>query len=89
MKNKEKEKTNAAVEYAKQFDLGLEYNIAFDGFIEGTNWSDEHPREGLVDIDKVCDAYCKVCGHYAHSVPTHICRYDCDYYSRFRKFLKE
>lgn len=55
MKNKEKEKTNSAVEYAKQFNLGSEYNIAFDSFIEGANWSDEHPRKGLVDIDKACE----------------------------------
>ena len=53
MKNKEKEKTNAAVEYAKQFDLGPEYNIAFDSFIEGANWSDEHPKEGMISIEKV------------------------------------
>ena len=59
------------------------------GFCNGAMWSDEHPKEGMVAIDKACDAYCKVCGHYPHSVPTHICRQDCDYYSRFRKYLKE
>lgn len=32
-------------------------------------------------IERACDAYCKVCGHYAHSVPTHICRHDCRYFS--------
>lgn len=39
-------------------------------------------------IEKACDAYCKVCGHYAHSVPTHICRHDCRYFSDFRKYMK-
>lgn len=38
-------------------------------------------------IDKACDAYCKVCGHYPHKVPTHICRQDCDYYMKFRKAM--
>ena len=36
-----------------------------------------------------CDAYCKVCGHYPHKTPTHICRQDCDYYEEFRKTLME
>lgn len=39
-------------------------------------------------IKKACDAYCKVCGHYAHSVPTHICRHDCRYFSDFEKYVK-
>ena len=37
-----------------------------------------------VFIEKACDAYCKVCGHYQHTVPTHICRQDCDYYTDFK-----
>lgn len=39
-------------------------------------------------IEKACDAYCKVCGHYSHTVPTHICRHDCMYFSDFVKFMK-
>ena len=39
-------------------------------------------------IERACDAYCKVCGHYAHSVPTHICRHDCVYFKDFEKYLK-
>jgi hypothetical protein len=39
-------------------------------------------------IEKACDAYCKVCGHYAHSVPTHICRHDCRYFSDFKKYME-
>lgn len=38
-------------------------------------------------INKAFDAYCKVCGHYHHTVPTHICRQDCDYYTKFRKAM--
>ena len=41
-----------------------------------------------VFIDKACDAYCKVCGHFAHSVPTHICRHDCRYFSDFKNYMK-
>ena len=40
-------------------------------------------------IEKACDAYCEVCGHYAHTVPTHVCRNDCDYYSRFKKIITD
>ena len=40
-------------------------------------------------IEKACDAYCKVCGHFAHNVPTHICRHDCRYFSDFKKYMEE
>lgn len=39
-------------------------------------------------IKKACDAYCQVCGHYAHDTPTHICRQTCNYYKDFRKSMK-
>ena len=39
-------------------------------------------------IEKACDAYCNVCGHYAHSVPTHICRHDCRYFNDFETYMK-
>jgi len=39
-------------------------------------------------IEKACDIYCKVCGHYAHTTPNHICRQDCDYFIKFRKYMK-
>ena len=40
-------------------------------------------------IEKACDAYCKVCGHYPHTVPTHICRNNCDYFSDFKKYMED
>ena len=40
-------------------------------------------------IEKACNAYCKVCGHYPHTVPTHICRKNCDYFSDFEKFMED
>ena len=39
-------------------------------------------------VEKACDAYCKVCGHYAHKTPTYICRQGCDYYKKFRNYMK-
>lgn len=59
------------------------------------NW---HPERSAVKdieyirkdalIEKACDAYCKVCGHFAHSVPTHICRHDCEYFSDFKNYME-
>ncbi len=39
-------------------------------------------------IEKACDAYCKICGHYHHTVPTFICRKNCDYFEDFRKYME-
>ena len=39
-------------------------------------------------IEKGCDMYCKVCGHYAHTTPSHICRQACDYFIKFRNYMK-
>lgn len=39
-------------------------------------------------IEKACDAYCKVCGHYPHTTPKHICRQACDYYKDFKNYIK-
>ena len=39
-------------------------------------------------IEKACDAYCKVCGHYPHTTPKHICRQTCDYYKDFKNYMK-
>ena len=40
-------------------------------------------------IEKACDAYCKVCGYYHHTVPTSICRQVCDYYKDFKKYMED
>ena len=39
-------------------------------------------------IKKACDVYCKVCGHYPHTTPNHICRQVCDYYKDFKKYIE-
>ena len=58
-------------------------------FIAGSNQTDENPKINERKLIKVAqDAYCKVCGHYHHTVPNHICRQDCDYYKRFNSILE-
>ena len=47
----------------------------------------EYTRTGAF-IEKACDAYCKVCGHYAHKTPTYICRQACEYYDDFRAYME-
>ena len=64
------------------------------GFSHG--WHTEHSYEKDIEyirkdvfIEKACDVYCKVCGHYPHTVPTYICRQDCDYFKDFKNHMKE
>ena len=40
-------------------------------------------------IEKACDAYCKICGHYPHTVPTFICRKNCDYFEDFKQAMND
>ena len=58
------------------------------GFIEKHTDEDIEYTRTDAFIEKACDAYCKVCGHFAHSVPTHICRHDCKYFSDFKNYIK-
>jgi hypothetical protein len=100
---REEEILQQAKAYAKANRLAYPEVAIEHGFIHGAEWADEHPVRNtfacisLVSaeqakkqmIDKACDAYCKICGHFAHTTPTHICRHDCIYYSDFVKQLKE
>lgn len=47
----------------------------------------EIAKEEMMEI--ACNAYCKVCGHYAHTTPTYICRQACDYYKDFKQAMKD
>ena len=49
MKRIEKRK-NAAVEFAKQGDLGVSYNDRYDGFMSGSRWERDNPM-GILDED--------------------------------------
>ena len=59
------------------------------GDLNVPDFNREFAKQKQVLIDKACDAYCKVCGHFPHTVPKHICRMDCQYYSSFRKLMEE
>ena len=39
-------------------------------WLNGAEWSDEHPKNGLVDIDKVCAFLEKYMRHYHLDLPT-------------------
>lgn len=49
---REEEITNAALEEFYPYNQEDENR---DGFIIGAKWADQHPRKGLVDIDKACE----------------------------------
>ena len=70
-------------------DSNREFEIK-TAIVAMAEWKDqEFAKQKQVLIDKACDAYCKVCGHFPHTVPKHICRMDCQYYSSFKKLMKE
>lgn len=59
--NRQKQISNFANNYAKSCYANDDYesyaaqeDIAH-ACIDAINWADEHPRKGLVDIDKVCE----------------------------------
>ena len=45
-------------------------------FREGAKWADEHPKEGLVDIDKVVEWFYTY--FYVHPHDCHVVQYDSD-----------
>ena len=80
---RQEEKQKAAEDYIKSEAVGIGNEVlAFGDFLNGADWADK------TMIEKACDAYCKICGHYPHTVPIHICRHDCDYFSNFKEAMK-
>ena len=82
------------MEAPKKVQIGLKINDYDDWEIQGYSFL-EDKQVGMAEytrtdvfIEKACDAYCKVCGHYPHKTPTHICRQDCDYFDDFKRYLK-
>lgn len=68
-------------------DMAWEVNHREEAYMDGMK---EGLKKGGKDtIEKACDVYCEVCGHYAHTVPAHICRQACDYYKSFRNKMEE
>ena len=70
-------------------DFNREFEIKTAIVATAERKDQEFAKQKQVLIDKACDAYCKVCGHFPHTVQKHICRMDCQYYSSFRKSMKE
>lgn len=53
---REEEYNKAADNYFINFQLlDRKKKTVQEHFIKGIEWSDSHPRKGLVDIEKVCD----------------------------------
>ena len=62
---REKEREEASVKYqmstrpvaigGSAFEDMVYYMNINPSFIAGAKWADEHPRKGLVDIDKACE----------------------------------
>lgn len=47
------QKTQAALDYYNGHRSDKDIDLT-DAFEAGVEWADEHPKEGLVSIDKVC-----------------------------------
>lgn len=65
----------------------LEKNHRIPTFLDAIEYGIEKAREEM--LDEALESYCKVCDHFAHDVPTYICRLDCPYYKDFRKAMKK
>lgn len=86
---REEEKTQAANNYGLNARLGYPRvmdetdKLICQAFKAGFDYSDEHPRKGLVDIEKACEylesAFKPLVGYY--STP--------DYVDAFRKAMSE
>ena len=58
-------------------------------FVQGALWADEHPKEGLVDIDKVCEWLKEMMqGHIVLEVLTGE-HYEADLIKDFKKAMEE
>lgn len=57
-KNRQYQLTSAAIDYCRKelphYD-GEALGEIVDAFEEGAEWADEHPKEGLVSLDKACE----------------------------------
>lgn len=85
---REKEISNAAEQYVEGFHSAIK-RMCKECFVDGVKWADQHPRKGLVDIEKACECFCKVrCkGKPPRSTCTSLGT--CREYDDFRKTIKE
>lgn len=54
MTREEEIRQNANVYTQTIFGELDDFTDIIDAYIDGTKWADEHPKKGLVSIDKVC-----------------------------------
>lgn len=52
--SREEEIKQAAKNRADQYEHPVDWNNCYHHYIQGAEWADQHPREGLWDADKVC-----------------------------------
>lgn len=52
---REEEIKQAAKNRADQYEHPVDWNNCYHHYIQGAEWADQHPRERLVDIEKVYD----------------------------------
>lgn len=52
--NRQEQITKAAKAYVKDITTDIPATLQVM-FIKGAEWADEHPKDGLVSIDKVCE----------------------------------
>lgn len=87
-----------AEKFISDYTMNCSNELAFenkDGSKLYHAWLTPEQARSAVEIareemtEKACDAYCKVCGHYAHTTPTYICRQACDYYMNFEQAMKD
>ena len=44
------------IRHSSQFGHnGRDMLVAYEVFIIGAKWADEHPKDGMVSLDKVCE----------------------------------
>lgn len=70
-----------------EFRYGIGQKSFGDEVLDRFRAERDEQEQPEVDLEKVYDAYCKVCGHYHHTTPTYICRHACDYFKDFEALL--
>ena len=62
--------------------------VMIDSFCCGAKWADEHPKEGLVSIDKACEWLIQHINDYINEYNLHRKDIDC-LFEDFRKAMEE
>lgn len=69
-------------------EVDYKFLAAYDGFVMGAEWADEHPKEGLVSIDK---AYKWIKENFENYVGVDVSEYDIyddEFADDFRKAME-